>query len=46
MFAESYSEWIPIIITPAEDENRVSVPQWVDLRSHVDGQCCDHGGDE
>jgi hypothetical protein len=36
VFAESYSERIPIIIAAAEDENRVSVTQRIDLRSHID----------
>jgi hypothetical protein len=31
---------------PAEDEDRVGVPQWIDLRSYVDRQSCHHGGDK
>jgi hypothetical protein len=31
---------------PTEDEDRVRVPQRINLRSHVDRQPCHHGDDE
>lgn len=37
---------VPIIAISAEDEDRVGVPQWIDLWSDVDREPADHGGDQ
>ena len=36
------AEWVPAESLSAEDEDRVGVPQWIDLWSDVDREPADH----
>jgi hypothetical protein len=40
------AEWVPAESLSAEDEDRVGVPQRIDLWSDVDREPADHGGDQ
>ena len=46
LHAEIEAERVPAESVSAEDEDRVGVPQWIDLWSDVEREPADHGGDQ
>ncbi len=46
LHAKFKAEGVPLMTFAAENEDRVGVPQWINLRSDVDRQSADHSADQ